>query len=160
MKLVIATQYMENYGAHDWDGKGACPQYWKAKGGSTYVVENLTPAQCREAIDSGCPTLRGLIEYSNDGSREYVIDVNVADNTDKVGDEWETVTKLSYEGGKWVAREVTENDEYGYLNKKIARKSTRWTMLKEGQRSDYEVSYTLRTGEEVYSENIGEALAA
>ena len=38
MRLVIHTQYRENYGAHDWDGKGECPQYWKLKGGSTYVV--------------------------------------------------------------------------------------------------------------------------
>ena len=41
MKLVIHTQFKENYGAHDWDGKGECPQYWKFKGGSTYVVEVL-----------------------------------------------------------------------------------------------------------------------
>ena len=25
MMLVIDTQYMENYGAHDWDGEGECP---------------------------------------------------------------------------------------------------------------------------------------
>jgi hypothetical protein len=31
MKLLITTQYMENYGAHDWNGEGACPQYWKMK---------------------------------------------------------------------------------------------------------------------------------
>ena len=31
--LVIRTQIHENYGAHDWDGTGECPQYWKAKGG-------------------------------------------------------------------------------------------------------------------------------
>jgi hypothetical protein len=36
--LVIDTQFMENYGAHDWDGEGACPQYWKMKGGSSYKV--------------------------------------------------------------------------------------------------------------------------
>jgi hypothetical protein len=36
MKLHITTQYMENYGAHDWDGVGECPQYWKFKGGEDY----------------------------------------------------------------------------------------------------------------------------
>jgi hypothetical protein len=36
MKLMITTQIQENYGAHDWDGVGACPQYWKFKG----VAEN------------------------------------------------------------------------------------------------------------------------
>jgi len=43
MKLVIQTQFKENYGAHDWDGKGECPQYWKFKGGETYVFANLIP---------------------------------------------------------------------------------------------------------------------
>ena len=35
-RLVITTQVYENYGAHNWDGEGECPQYWKAKGGSEY----------------------------------------------------------------------------------------------------------------------------
>ena len=35
-RLVITTQVHENYGAHCWDGKGECPQYWKAKGGNEY----------------------------------------------------------------------------------------------------------------------------
>lgn len=39
MQLVIDTQYRENYGAHNWDGTGDCPQYWKNKGGSTYLVQ-------------------------------------------------------------------------------------------------------------------------
>ena len=38
MKLHITTQYMENYGAHDWDGVGECPQYWKFKGGEDFFV--------------------------------------------------------------------------------------------------------------------------
>lgn len=39
MKIVLHTQIHENYGAHDWDGKGQCPQYWKAKGGESYEVQ-------------------------------------------------------------------------------------------------------------------------
>ena len=41
MKLLITTQVYENYGAHDWDGTGECPQYWKAKGGNDYVIRNF-----------------------------------------------------------------------------------------------------------------------
>ena len=40
MMLVVDTQYRENYGAHDWNGEGECPQYWKFKGGSEYKVLN------------------------------------------------------------------------------------------------------------------------
>jgi hypothetical protein len=38
MKLLIETQYYENYAAPDWDGKGACPEYWKPKGGQSFLV--------------------------------------------------------------------------------------------------------------------------
>lgn len=41
MKLVIITQLRENYGAHDWDGTGFVPQYWKNKGGSQYIVDDI-----------------------------------------------------------------------------------------------------------------------
>ena len=44
MKLLISTQVYENYGAHDWDGTGECPQYWKAKGGSDYVIKRFKVA--------------------------------------------------------------------------------------------------------------------
>ena len=37
-RVIVATQYYENYGAHDWDGQGECPSYWKAKGGSDFIV--------------------------------------------------------------------------------------------------------------------------
>ena len=38
MASLITTQYRENYGAHDWDGTGECPQYWKNKGGYDYMI--------------------------------------------------------------------------------------------------------------------------
>jgi hypothetical protein len=41
MKLLITTQVRENYGAHDWDGVGECPQYWKSKGGNEYVLRDF-----------------------------------------------------------------------------------------------------------------------
>jgi len=44
MKLVITTQVYENYGVHDWDGRGECPQYWKQlefDGSITYPAREL-----------------------------------------------------------------------------------------------------------------------
>ena len=34
----VTTAVRENYGAHDWDGAGECPQYWKCKGGDEYII--------------------------------------------------------------------------------------------------------------------------
>jgi len=70
MKLAIHTQYKENYGAHDWDGQGECPQYWKFKGGETFVMAIEDPNLRPEKIDD----LRELIEYASDYSEEYVLD--------------------------------------------------------------------------------------
>jgi len=41
-RLIVHTQIHENYGAHDWDGKGECPQYWKAKGGQDYLITEVS----------------------------------------------------------------------------------------------------------------------
>jgi len=37
-RIIMNTQFHENYGAHDWDGNGTCPQYWKTKGGEEHLV--------------------------------------------------------------------------------------------------------------------------
>ena len=48
MKLVINTQHRENYAAHNEDFvPGVSQDYWKFKGGSTFVVNNITPPQAR-----------------------------------------------------------------------------------------------------------------
>jgi hypothetical protein len=90
MKLLITTQVYENYGAHDWDGKGECPQYWKAKGGSDYVVKKF----------KGDPTtavmaLRSQIEEDNQGYRETIIDYRLV--KDDYLTEFEK-DQLEYEG--------------------------------------------------------------
>ena len=42
MKLVIQTQYKENYSAHNEDWVGPSENdHWKFKGGETYVVANI-----------------------------------------------------------------------------------------------------------------------
>lgn len=68
-KLYISTQYMENYGAHDWDGTGECPQAWKMKGGDDYFIENINP---NRALDLVC-WVSPKIEHRNDYSRSYIV---------------------------------------------------------------------------------------
>lgn len=104
MKLSIFTQYRENYGAHDWDGVGACPQYWKNKGGEVYIVENLTDRQIARLREQGIPTLERLLNVKNDYFEEYVSTWDVMDDDAVVCEDWETPTVLAYESGRWVAR--------------------------------------------------------
>lgn len=91
MKIVINTQYMENYGSHDWNGEGECPQYWKFKGGSTYVIHNVTMAQAMSA--EYWDKVRDAIVYKDDYSEEYILSDDLVDDQDfkieNYCDDWE-----------------------------------------------------------------------
>jgi hypothetical protein len=91
MKLLITTQVYENYGAHDWDGTGECPQYWKAKGGCDYVVKKINVNKVTETVMA----LRSQIECDNEGFREHIINWEVV--ADNYLTEFEK-SQLEYEG--------------------------------------------------------------
>ena len=92
MKLLITTQVYENYGAHDWDGKNECPQYWKAKGGSDYVVKKFRDFN---KVTETVMALRSQIESDNDHFRETIINFEVV--ADDYLTEFEK-DQLEYEG--------------------------------------------------------------
>ena len=92
MLLVIQTQNEENYGAHDWDGTGACPQYWKMKGGQEYKVINIP---LEGSIDAVVEMVRGDIEINNEGYRSYIIGYGV-ENDDYLS--WFEKSQLEYDG--------------------------------------------------------------
>ena len=92
-KLLIQTQIQENYGAHDWDGQGQCPQYWKFKGGNDYVIKNVDPLKVAPGllVDS----VRGKVETDNEYVREHIVDWEI------VADDYLTDferSQLEYEG--------------------------------------------------------------
>jgi len=91
MKLHIITQYMENYGAHDWDGTGECPQYWKMKGGEDYFILNVDETE----VDAAVAQVRGDIEWNDIGSRQYIIGYGLV--ADDFMTEFE-VSQLEYDG--------------------------------------------------------------
>ena len=92
-KLMITTQVYENYGAHDWDGEGSCPQYWKAKGGNDYVVKKFKGGDAEATV--AVMSLRGQIEQSNDYFREHIVDWSI--KSDDYLTEFEN-SQLNYEG--------------------------------------------------------------
>lgn len=91
-KLLITTQVYENYGAHDWDGKGECPSYWKAKGGNDYVVKNFRDYN---RVTEVVMALRSQVEEDSPYFREHVIDFEVV--ADDYLTEFER-DQLEYEG--------------------------------------------------------------
>ena len=143
-KLVINTQYKENYGAHDWDGEGVCPQYWKFKGGSTYIVTNLTELQQERIHSNGIPMLSALIEDSNESFQEYILDYSIVEDSAVVCEEWETVTEFTWGGDRWLASKYQDNTDYWKAG--IIAKMEKWIPLEAGERSDYSCQYKTATG--------------
>ena len=92
MMLVIQTQNQENYGAHDWDGTGSCPQYWKFKGGNEFKV---TGVPLNIAYDEVVELVRGDIEESNDFYRVDIVSWSV-ESDDYLS--WFEKSQLDYEG--------------------------------------------------------------
>ena len=137
MKLVIQTQYTENYGSAD-------KPFWKFKGGETYIVQNLNPAQAERILSHGIPTLKALIEYKNSMSEESVIYYRIVEDDTVVCDEWETPNILSWENNTWVCRQVQAND--GSFRKPVVSKVTKYTMNMNGDKSDLETSYVVENG--------------
>ena len=107
--LVIATQIHENYGAHDWDGTGECPQYWKAKGGHEYKITNI-PLN----VD-----LAEIVALANVESDDHYFRESIIDWTVEADDymSWYEKSQLEFDGEvEYPEPEVDYND----LNRSFA----------------------------------------
>jgi hypothetical protein len=152
MKLVIQTQHKENYGAHDWDGTGECPQYWKFKGGNTYVVERILPKQAVKIIDGGIPTLTLLIESKDEYFEEYITSWETMNDSAVVCEEWDSPIVLNFDSVTrlWEAVRIYDNSrDMGYMRKEILKKTESWTMGPDGERKDYGQTFLMEDGKTV-----------
>jgi general stress protein 26 len=145
MKLVINTQYRENYAAHDEDYvHGVSEAYWKFKGGTTYVVPNFTDSV---NITEVMKNLTTRIEYGNAGSEEYILGYEIFEDNAKVCENWETVTQVFFNTDNVTALKVTDNREDGWMRSEILEKTEAWKMLPNSERQDYAASYLMRDGD-------------
>lgn len=152
MKIVLSTQIRENYGAHSWDGEGECPQYWKFKGGNTYVVENVSVEQAQDP--SYWDFISSLVSSADDYFEEYVIGNELIDDCDDVSqyhNKWESpiyiVPSLSDMNGQFSKVDV--NDEYGYMRREISSKYSTWIQSVGAVRDNdsHVCTYIMRNGE-------------
>ena len=144
-KLVIQTQYRENYAYPDWDGKGECPQAWKFKGGSTYVINSFKDFN---KVTEVMKQLDALISFGNEGFEEYILSWEIVPQARKVCEDWETVTQLWLNPvGKWEALKITDNREDGYMRREILEKTESWIMATNNERVQYKAEYLMEDGD-------------
>ena len=153
MKLVIQTQYKENYAFPEWDGKGDCPEYWKFKGGNTYVLANFHASPNDEYMTKIIKDLTPLIEHSNEASMEYILDWEIINDVEKVCQDWETpIEVLDFDGSYVATKNINNRGEYGYMRKEIQGLQESWVMLPNKEREDYTARYIMQDGDVVYGQ--------
>lgn len=148
MAKLVTTQYRENYGSHDWNGKGDCPQYWKSKGGEVYIVD--------DSID--IKIFEDTIVYSDNYSEESVVNVIECseDEADSKLDPWEIRTYVSrYENGMFKMSEVIDNEESKCYEKEVLKVDKNYILYKdllnERKKKPIMTVYVMEDGQRVYN---------
>ncbi len=104
---IVTTQYRENYGAHQWDGEGECPQYWKNKGGDTYIV--LSNCDCDDN------DIRQLFTYSSDYSETSICGClkvdTLKDAEEKYFEPWENIVTIGKNPDGTFTKSSSSNSE-------------------------------------------------
>ncbi len=129
-KLVISTQYMENYDVDEVSEEG----YWKYKGGHDFIIDDVDINNVQSVVDEVSP----LITYSNSMSREYVLDWSV--KTDDYVPEYEKNQK-EFETGYFYHEPRLFKNEDGH-----------WIKIRkfDGYKGGYEYHDNLNTDKVVY----------
>lgn len=139
MRLVIVVQHQENYGSEE-------NAHWKMKGGITYVVDHITPAQAKKIDSDGIPTLTKMLEQDHPMVKDYIIDWYLTDNEDsEIWASWESKHKLEWRADRQSWFEMVHRAD-DYFANDIKEISEEWKIDAEGNRSEYLVSYKLSDG--------------
>lgn len=143
MKLVIDTQYQENYS--DVPGQ----PYWKQKGGSIYVVENVT-------LDNGnvveLDEVKAFIEVSNEACISTIIGWEVLGDSEELDvDSWEMIEVFRKVNGQWTSS-VTQTAKDHCIRNEITKLVRQWEIAVDGTKSNYQVEYHMEDGKVLHSD--------
>tara|TARA_A100001388_G_C28762374_1_gene498551 strand:+ start:906 stop:1340 length:435 start_codon:yes stop_codon:yes gene_type:complete len=129
-KLVIETQYMENYDVDEVTEDG----HWKFKGGNTFITDDVDVNNVQSVANEIIP----LIEYDNSMSREFVL-------------EWRV------EPDSWVSQYEKDQKEWSdgsmYHDPRLFKNEDgHWIKIRkfDGERGGYEYHDNLNTGKVIY----------
>ena len=154
-KLVITTQYMENYGDLE-------SPYMKFKGGNTYVMFNcgdLTENDIASITAQVRPYITTTLLESNGGCEEYIIGrAEMIKHNQPHAESWETVTQFSItKSGQVNFMKVTDNREDGWMKKEILERTESWTGdMSDTKRANYNDMYLMNDGDLLERRELGE----
>jgi hypothetical protein len=150
LKLVITTQYKENYAAHDENYvHGVSESYWKFKGGSTYVIEDLdfiNTEYLQGLVDEVSP----IFVFDGEASQEYILNWEMVSHEETPWDEWETPYKLQKFKDAWFMTKFDDNTDMGYMRHEILSKMSEWC-YQDGElvKGSYNAEFKMNDGTSV-----------
>jgi hypothetical protein len=154
-KLVINTQYMENYGDLE-------SPYMKFKGGNTYVMFNcgdLTENEIATITAQVRPYITNTLLETNGGCEEYIIGrAEMIEHSQPHAADWETVTQFSItKSGQVNFMKVTDNREDGWMKKEILERTESWTGdMSDTKRANYNDMYLMNDGDLLEQRELGD----
>tara|TARA_Y200000002_G_scaffold380472_1_gene392037 strand:+ start:336 stop:761 length:426 start_codon:yes stop_codon:yes gene_type:complete len=139
-KLVITTQYMENYDVDQVTEEG----HWKYKGGHDFIIDNVDVNNVQSVVAEITP----LIEYDNSMSREYILNWTV--ESDDWVPQYEKSQKEWYDGQMYYEPRLFKNEDGHWIK---IRKF-------DGERGGYEYHDNLNTEEVIHKYEYTKEVAA
>lgn len=150
-KLVIQTQYMENY-------DDRANPYMKFKGGNTYVYKTsneLGENEIATIVAQFRPSLMDM-ESSNGGCEEYILSSKVVPLSEKVCEDWESEIEFSFDNSTLYPTinfiKVVDNREDGWMKKEILEQTETWSFVPgqgNGSRAYYKAEFLMEDGDSV-----------
>ena len=141
-KLVIETQYLENYGDSE-------NPYMKFKGGSTYVLTNcgdLDKNEIATTVARVKPYITTDLQKSNGGSESYIIDVKVVPLSEKIVADWDSATEFTFDGNNVNFIKIEDNrGEFSFMKEEILEV----TITKTNDRENYKEEFLMEDGDSV-----------
>ncbi len=154
-KVLIQTQYQENYGTPN-------EPYWKFKGGSDYLVYASEDVNTIDLVNG----IKSFLEVSTVMQKEYILgweDITVDNPVSNHVNEWDTITEV-YPGGNSdgsvKAIRNIDNREDGWMRKEILEKTEAWTMLEGQERKDYSATFLMEDGDILSESELGQYFSA
>ena len=143
----VFTQIHENYGAHSWDGEGECPSYWKAKGGTIFVLQD----------DVDVEAFSKSVERADDYFTESVIGVEVVEDPSEGLESWESPTFVSNSADGFLL-DLTETSEHRGFHPQIAQRKHLSTLGADGTYNHILTVYSTVDGEMIPASKVDDWL--
>lgn len=148
MHILIVVQLRENYAAHAWDGKGACPQGWKNKGAQYYALRNVASSDVPTILAGTAPIVKEVLDlvcFKSDYFEASLCSISAHESLEGLLPSWDAPIVMSKLKSGWRGTQVNNVDAYSMLPAFVKQERTTY-LFNGGKNPDVEKQYLLKDG--------------